>query len=356
MTKEEKKEYKKRKKELMKFGRTAKLLYFVFILILLAASAYFVKLTWDECKAYQAASAQTRINEAIEELKEKTGLETKTNMIPVKTEDNDITYRLYSDGEAVADVELHKNRSCCIVLAIYDEPVIKSLMSYDLLVPVDSVIEITEEDKVLDATTLVSDIEETALNKFSIPAKATLNEMGISVPKYKNIKVSGIFDISQVKIKAGETELKLYEMKDGRYFAASVANDDLNSALRKRAAYIAEKYANYISNDYPYASLRSMICWNAPFADRLLNVTLTWYGAHDKVETTNMKVSDAVRMSDNNYMLNVSFDYITTGIYGVNNEESKLNIYLHWDSDDVWRISELMNNIQMDWIEPYEFQ
>ena len=355
MTKEEKKEYKKRKKEAMKFGRTAKLLYFVFILILLAASAYFVKLTWYECKAYQQASARTRIDEAIEELEEKTGLEAKSDMIPVKTEDNDIIYRLYSDGAAVADVKLHKNRACCIVLAIYDEPVLESLLSFDLLVPTDSVTEIREGDELLDASLLTTDLEETAVNKFSVPARSTLNGMGISVPEYKNIRVKGIFDISQVNIKTGDTQLKLFEMKDGRYFAAYVADKDLNDLLRNRAAYIAEKYANYISNDYSYSSLRSMICWNAPFADRLLNVTLTWYGAHDKVETVNMKVSDAVRMSDNNYMLNVSFDYITTGIYGVNNEESKLNIYLHWDNDGVWRVSELMNNIQMEWIEPYEF-
>ncbi len=354
MTKEEKKEYKRIKKEKMKFGKTAKCLYFVFILLLLAGSAYFVKLTWEECKAYQAASAQTRVDQAIERVEKISGLELKTNMIPVKSEDNDITYRIYSDGKGIADVQLHKTRACGIVLAIYDEPVIKSLVSYDLLIPEDSTIELREGDEVLDSSSLVSDIEESAFNKFTIPARPTLNDIGISVQRFKNVKVSGIYDISQLKVMSGNKELTLFPMKDGRYFAANVASPELNKLLRERAAYCAEKYANYISNDYPYAYLRGMICWNAPFANRLLDVTLTWYGQHDSVETTNMKVSDAVWISDNNYMLNVSFDYITTGIYGVNNEESKLNIYLHWDSDDVWRISELMNNIQMDWIEPYE--
>ena len=354
MTKEEKKEYKKNKREKMKFGRTAKLLYFVFILILLSASAYFVKLTWDECKAYQAASAKTRIEEAILKLKSMTGIEARSNMIPIKSGDNDITYRLYSEGKGIADVELHKTRSCCIVLAIYDEPALKSLLSYDLIVPIDSVIDVKEAEVSEDGSYLVSNIEETALNKVSIPAESVLKSMGISVPSYKNVCVSGVFDIGQVKVTEGDKVLTLVQMKDGRYFAANLADQDLNKLLRERAAYLAEKYANYISNDYPYTYLRSMICWNAPFADRLLNVTLTWYGAHDTVETTDIKVSDALRLSDNNYMLNVSFNYITTGIYGVNNEESKLNIYLHWDNDGEWRISELMNNIRMDWIEPYE--
>ena len=354
MTKEEKKEYKKRKKELMKFGKVSKILYCVFILAMIGVAAYFVNVVWNESVEYQKASAKTRVNEAIEKVDAISGLDLKTNMIPVKSEENNITYRLYDDnGKGIADVRLEKERPCLIVLAVYKEPEIKSLVSYKLLVPSNAQGVIREGEEPIDSSELIVDSEDTTLRHFTIPAKSVLGDMGIGVPSFKWIEANGLYDISQLSINVDDKECKLYQMEDGDYFAALIADEELNSQLRHRAAYCSEKYANYISNDYPYYSLRSMICGNAPFASRLLNVTLTWYGQHSSVETKDMRVSDAIKLSNDDYMLNVIFNYVTSGIYGVNDEESKLTIYLHRDWDGEWRISELMNNIQAPWITAY---
>ncbi len=354
MTKEEKREIKKRKKELMKFSRTAKLLYIVFILLLLSAGAFFVSRAWKEAEKYQKASARTRVDQAIEKVEEISGLELRTDMIPVRSEENSLTYRLYDESKAVADVKLNKNRSSMVVLAIYDEAEITSLVSYKVLVPENSVASVKTWDQNADIYDFVKDSEDDIYTRFSIPGKQVLGEMGIVVPSFKWIEISGIFDISQLSISSEGRDCSLYKMEDGRYFAASVADEGLNLELRKRAAYVSEKYANYISNDYSFYELNDLICYGAPFAGRLLNVTLTWYGQHDSVEANNMTVSGARRLSDSDYMCNVRFDYVTKGIYGVNDEESKLTVYLHLDSDGVWRISELMNNIQMPWMDPYK--
>ena len=86
--KEEKKAAKKaekiRRKKLMKFGLAVKIIYILFILAVIGAGAYAVKFVWDECAVYQQSSATVRVGEAIDTLKELTGLELKTNLIPSK--------------------------------------------------------------------------------------------------------------------------------------------------------------------------------------------------------------------------------------------------------------------------------
>ena len=353
MTKEERKEYKRIRKEKMRFSKAAKWLYAVFVLLLLGASGYAVKYMWDECAAYQKASAATRVDQAMEYVESITDLDLKTNMIPVRSEEGRITYRIYAENKPIADVELTKTRSCGIVLSIYDEPVIKSLVSYDLLIPTDAEVELREGDELLDSETLVSDIEETAFNRFTVPGKRELGNMGIPVPAYKWVKAEGIYDASQIRVLRNDKELKITEKNEGELFAFESADDDFNQALRKRAAYCAEKYANFISNDYPYYSLSQLICWNSPLPSRLLNVTLTWYGDHTGVEAKNMKVSDAFKLTDDDYMLNVIFDYISYRASGSVEEKTMLTVYLHNEYGD-WKISELTNNIQADWIKAYE--
>jgi hypothetical protein len=355
MTKEERKEYRKIRKEKMKFGKAAKWLYAVFVLLLLGASAYLVKLTWDECAVYQKESAATRVNQAIEYVEGVTGLELKTNMVPVKSEEGRVTYRLYSEEGAVAEVDLTKTRSCGIVLSIYDEPLVRSLVSYNVLMPADAIIELKEGEVTLDSDLLVSDIEQTALNRFSIPAKSILNGMGISVPSYKWVKIDGVFDKSQISVIQNDNTLKLVEKNGNDLFAMPVPEDELNETLRKRAAYCAEKYSNFVSNDYPFYSLYQLICWNSPLPGRLLDVNLTWYGAHDKVEVKDMKVSDALKLTDNDYMLNVIFDYLSYYGSDITDEEIRLTIYRHNDYG-TWNIAELTNNIQADWIKAYSIQ
>ena len=357
MTKEEKKAYKQRRKELMKFGTAAKVLYLLFILALLGGSAYFLKLTWNECAAYQQASAATRVSQAIEHVEEVTGLEVKTNMIPVQSEENQMIYRLYSDGKGIADVTINKTRNCGIVLSIYDEPKIKGLRSFDILVPVNSSASVYEGETILDAAEHVTDCESGEHRYFTVPGKTTVNNLGMGVPEFKWIRVSDIYDISQVSISIDDRQLKVYPMEKNFYFAGDIADPDFNEVLRRYAAHLADLYSFYISSDLSYNELSSVICYNAPLRSRLLDVTLTWYGAHNGTEVKEMKVSDGLRLSDSLYLLNLDYIYLSHGIYSGDVEDRiRLCILLHLDSDGAWRIAELINHIEPNWMVPYELE
>jgi len=355
--KEEKKAAKKaekiRRKKLMKFGLAVKIIYILFILAVIGAGAYAVKFVWDECAVYQQSSATVRVGEAIDTLKELTGLELKTNLIPSKTEGDKIFYKLYNeDNHPVAEVELAKIRNILKLVAIYEEPKIRSLMSYDIMIPSDAEVSLREGESILDSELVISDADADHSKKFTLSAKGTLSNMGISVPTYKWVRIGGIFTIDQASCMLGEKELAIKEM-DGKYFyAPDNADPDLNTGLRQRAAYIAEKYSNYISGDYPYWSLYNMILWNSPLPARLNNVTLTWYGAHTGVEIEDMKVSDAFKLTSSDYLLNVDFYYISYGYVDTVKEHVKMCMVLH-NEGGTWKIAELLNHIEQDWIAPY---
>ncbi len=360
MTKEERKEKRAYIKSKTKFGLAAKLCYLFFILILIGASVYAVKYVWDECKVYQSASATTRVNEAIADIEGLIDLDLKTDMIPIKIEGERVFYRIYSDVAPVADVELHKIRNVLGIVAIYEEPIVSGIVSYDLLVPDDSYAVVYEGEKELDSSVFVSQTEEGKRKAFTVPAKSTLNDMGISVPSFHWITVSNIYDISQIKIYKGtdstdkSQELSIVPMDNNAYFAGYIRTDDFNTEMRKYAAFLSEKYSNYISNDYPYYSLRSRICSNAPLANRLLNVTLTWYGQHTSVEAVDMKVSDILMLSDNLCLFNTNFRYISNSVWGyVDDENTSLCLLLYKEWDGEWRIAELLNHIEADWLTPY---
>ena len=95
-----------------------------------------------------------------------------------------------------------------------------------------------------------------------------------------------------------------------------------------------------------------MILWNSPLPARLNNVTLTWYGAHTGVEIEDMKVSDAFKLTSSDYLLNVDFYYISYGYVDTVKEHVKMCMVLH-NEGGTWKIAELLNHIEQDWIAPY---
>ena len=331
-----------------KGGRIA---YIVFVLILIGAIVFGLIWVWKQCEEYQKASAATLVAQAEKELSEAAGIELESSLIPATGEDGNFEYILKSEGKPVAKVTLKKVKSGLLGLALFERQSIESLVHYEVIVP---------DDCTLDVTNQIVDYMSSA-EDYTIPAMRKLKDYGFSVKTYKKVDVNWVYDDSQLVVnRSGET-LPLIKLDEDTYLTAEYFKPYERQTIRERAAELSNKYALFMSNDYSYWDLDPYIVYGSPLKDVLSGMDMTWFGYHDYTEVTDLKMSEPIKVGDRYAMINVSFNYDVIRWDGTDRSPIDLCLILYLSDDGVWRLADLENNIQIHqemseqhpWIDPY---
>lgn len=324
------------------------MVYFLFILILLAACGTGFKRVWTQCEEYQQSSADTLVDAALKSENDKTGLELECSMIPVVREDGISVYTFVHGDEDVAEVKIATVSKGIFGLAMCRQEGVEYIGKCRVVAPKDCVIDAGEGSK-------ISCTEEEIIFCGMDDLQGKLKNT--QIPVYTAYEIAGFPSMSSVKLNLAGVPLSLIPQEDGSYIAFELITGDEAAAMNDRAAELLEKYSFFFGNDITWDNLEKHVCENVPLGDKLQALDTFWFTKHTKSYMENIMLSDPVRLSPEFVMIDTASTYtVVKKSDGLPSSYSAdLCLVLHLDRDGVWRLAELGSTVRYNNdLKPYE--
>ena len=318
--------------------RVSMILYMMLLFVLIGAIIAGADYIWSACEEYQANSAPTLLKQAMADISNFSGLEDiEYDPAPIVDENGESIYTIRSGSEAVARVRLGVKKQGILTLALYELRGMEGIRTFEFFAAEG--INVTAKGQPVEPVEKLKYYGTDSLSKFKDDRK---------IPVYYRYKIDGLYSESQIETACNGHELAAEIEIDGikyieKRFSASVA-----STIKKRARAIAEKYSNFISKDTTWAKLSKEIMNGSQLKTSIPSLEVRWYTVHSSWSVKNVMISEPLCLSDKYALVHISYTYIIDR-WGTKNEvPTELALYLHKDSDGVWRLAEMNLNPNYD--------
>ena len=326
-----------------------KICYLILVLVLVAGISYGFVYIWKACAEYHSSSVQTLLAQVEEQASATAGTKISASPVPSVDAEGNSVFTLKNGTEKVGTATLRVKKKGLLTLALYEIEGIQGSLSRRFIAP--------EGVSVYAAGKAVAPEEEAYW--FGSEPLAEF-EGDKAAPRLYRYSAEHLLDFSQASVKRSDlqsgqpagmydpADITLIEQKDGSLLAAVEYPKEGSEALKKRAFELAEQYSRFISTDISWSRLSPQVMAGSPLKKSIPSLEVRWYNKHSAVQFLNKRISEPLRLSDSYALVYLSYDFVVTKNRKDYTMPTELALYLHKDSDGVWRMAELNTNLHYD--------
>ena len=329
-------EFKHHKKR-VRIVRLGRFLYCLLVLCLIGAIVYGARYLWRSCAEYQANSVHTVLDEAVRKASDESGLNITYSPVPTVDENGDSIFILRSDKTPVGKAYLGIKKRGILNLALYELKKIEGTRSFELCAPEG--VSVTVDGQQVEPAETLSYFGSDSLKSFKDDRK---------IPVFYRYEVGGLYTESQIKIECESNELTESRQLKGKRFLEKRFSESTAKTIKDRAKAISQLYSNYISLDTKWANLSAQIMKGSSLLKSIPSLEVKWYNAHTSWKIEKVKTSEPLCLNSKYALVYISYNYV---IYRGSTRSvipTELALYLHKDSDGIWRLAELNTNLYYD--------
>ena len=323
--------HSKKRVRVVKLGR---FLYFLLVVVLIGAMTYGLKYLWDACAHYQANSAHTVLDKAVADLTAQTGLDVSYSPVPTVDANGDSVYILKDGKTPIGKATLGIKERGILNLALYELKKTEGTRTFELCAPEG--VRVSVDGTPVEPVQTMDYFGTDYLKNFGDDRKP---------PVFYRYEVGGLYTEDQIEISCETNRLTESRQLKGKRFIEKRFDDATAAEISERARYISQLYSNYISLDTKWANLKSNIMADSGLLYTIPSLEVKWYNKHTSWDIENVKASEPLCLSDNYALVYISYDYIIYRGTARSDIPTELALYLHKDSDSVWRLAELNTNL-----------
>ena len=213
--------------------KISRIIYFIFVLILIAAICIGLVNVYKECKKYEENSESTVLKKTVSQLEDELGFELIPNKIPSRNNDGDSTYTVFHGDEKIASITMRKNGTALGMLATSEAKEIKPLKRYTIVSPYLKNLHAINGELVYE--------NEIEYDYHDTRALLSIREQPV-FPKMIQADTTSVYDFSQLEPDPG---YELRQIKNDEYFLFRTGNDKETKEVQTAAEEFMNLYIDY---------------------------------------------------------------------------------------------------------------
>lgn len=316
-------------------NKVSKIVYLVFVLILMAAICIGLVDVYKECKKYEENSESTVLKKTVSQLEDELGLKLSTNKVPSRDRDGDSIFTVFYDEEEIASITMRKNGTALGMLATFEAKEIKPLKRYTIVSPYLENLHALNGELVYE-NEIEYDYNDTR-------ALLSIREQP-AFPKMIQADTTSVYDFSQLK---PDTGYELRQIKKDEYFLFRTGNDKETKEVQTAAEEFMNLYINYSTNNISFSAIQHTMSSKYPIYTKIARMNTIWFGTYTSLEILDRKLSKVYMLSDD--VAIIDGEALLRIFKRGKNIDTDINLSLVFVKEKgSWKAAEIANNFFFD--------